>query len=195
MVRNRSLRPFLVLLLGAGLACVYYSKPFEPPVSTDQQKLFAAARRDVFPDQVRQDPDAYADTLVAWAGIVEDARLVPMGSDTALIISVAHHYFDWIEDHGAQAELFFLSSRGEGVFFIAKSVPQDSLEYWKAEAPQHVGKMLVAVGEPENQLKTSGSTEIPFADQFYVMFHEGAFHTDWDYGRHGPGAGAPGESR
>ena len=148
------------------------------------QKLYEQARLDVYPDDVRRDPQSYAGTLVAWAGVVQSAKVVQLPHGPALVLIVTHHYFDWIEDHGTQKEIYFLSPRGEGNFVIAAPIALDRLEDARKDAPDHVGKMLVAVGRPDAEL--GAGDQIVFASEAFVLFKDGAFRTDWiDYGRPG----------
>ena len=70
-------------------------------------------RRDVYPDDVRRDLAAHR-VEVAWAGLSREAvfRGAPAHDVT---VTMEHHYFDWIDDHSARPEHFFLSPRGEGL--------------------------------------------------------------------------------
>ena len=116
------------------------------PLPRWEAGYFAKARRDVFPSQVRQDPAAYQDALVAWTGVIVAIDYQGEGADRSVRITADHHYFDWIEDSGIQREKYFLSPRGDGRFAA----------YWRVGSPQDqqfvdqfaVGDMLVAYGNP-----------------------------------------------
>ena len=78
-------------------------------------KLLSEAQRDVYPDDVRADPARYRKATLAWPGIVVSAQ--PDALDAAQTeVVIAHHYWDWIEDHSIQRAKAFLSPRGEGEF-------------------------------------------------------------------------------
>lgn len=104
------------------------------------------ARRDVFPEQVRGDPAAFADTLVAWAGVIVSIEYRGEGESRSVRIIAEHHYFDWVEDSSIQREKYFLSPRGEGKFAtwwgVARPVDQKFIDQFA------VGDMLVAYGHP-----------------------------------------------
>lgn len=142
---------FVPLLVGVSLltcgcpGLVPGSRAYRP-LPRWEAKFFTQARRDVFPNDVRQRPDAYKNTLVAWTGIITNIDFFNDGSTRAVRFTAEHHYFDWIEDFGIQRERFFLSLRGEGAFAAA----------WRANTPEScqfveqfaVGDLLVAYGFP-----------------------------------------------
>jgi len=77
--------------------------------------ILTGARRDVYPDDVRKDPEAYERATLAWAGVVVSASAGEGHSEFWSVI-VEHHYWDWIEDSSQQKGQAFLSPRGEGRF-------------------------------------------------------------------------------
>jgi len=116
------------------------------PLPQWESKYAANARRDVFPKDVRQNPNGYTNTLVVWTGVITNIAFFRDGTSRVARITAEHHYFDWVEDISIQKERFFLSPRGEGLFAAA----------WRAESPEDrqfigqfaVGDMLVAYGYP-----------------------------------------------
>jgi len=111
-----------------------------------EARFFAQAKRDLFPNDVRQHPGGFTNTLVVWAGVITNIEIFNDGSSRVARFTADHHYFDWIEDISIQWERFFLSPRGEGAFAAA----------WRAESPDDqkfvgqfaVGDMLIAYGYP-----------------------------------------------
>lgn len=88
-------------------ACVgYYSKPFEPN-SSEGREAYNQAQNNTYPKQVRDSPDEYSNLTISWAGIVKGAQPLESRHGPAVAVFIEHRYFDWIEDHGAQPELFF----------------------------------------------------------------------------------------
>ena len=116
------------------------------PLPRWEAGFFDQARRDVFPEQVRKDPAAFADTLVAWVGVIVSIEYHGEGESRSARITAEHHYFDWIEDASVQRAKFFLSPRGEGRFAPCWGVadPRDQ----KFIDQFAVGDMLVAYGHP-----------------------------------------------
>jgi hypothetical protein len=139
-------------LLLAGLAALTTGCPGLAPGSRAyrpqpqwEAKFAAQARRDVFPNDVRQKPDGFTNTLVAWTGVIGNIEYLPDPPRMVRFYAV-HHYFDWVEDISIQRERFFLSPRGEGAFAVQ----------WIAQTPDDqkfvnqfaVGDMLIAYGDP-----------------------------------------------
>jgi hypothetical protein len=116
------------------------------PLPQWEARFSAQADRRVFPNDVRQHPDSFTNTLVAWTGIITDIEYLTNPAPRMVRFTAAHHYFDWIEDISIQRERFFMSPRGEGSFAVR----------WIAESPDDqkfvdqfaVGDMLVAYGYP-----------------------------------------------
>jgi hypothetical protein len=142
-----------VALLLAGIAVVTCgcpgivpgSRPYRP-LPQWEAKFAAEARRDLFPEDVRQKPDGFTNIMVAWTGIITNIEYIADAPPRFVRITAVHHYFDWIEDFGAQRERFFLSPRGEGAFAVR----------WIAETAEDqkfvdqfaLGDMLIAYGYP-----------------------------------------------
>ncbi len=179
-----------VLVLVAGLAggltgcATYSSQPYTPPAQTDRE-LFSKARKDVYPRDVREHPARYRDETIAWAGVVKGVEVFRSRVGPSVKVLVEHRYFDWIEDHGAQPELFFLSPRGEGDFMIFL---QPKGEMSSAEAARLIppGTMVVAVGKV--YLPTPADNKLPLAllTEYRQFIGRKWYRTDvFDYGREG----------
>ena len=119
--------------------------PYRPLPGLEKQ-LYNVAKRKVTPNNVRKLPDKYIKTLVVWTGIIKNIDSNKEQGTEFFQITVEHHYFDWIENRGAQKEMFFLSPRGEGTFIAAWSAG-NAQEY---EFIRHftVGDMIIAYGRP-----------------------------------------------
>jgi hypothetical protein len=111
------------------------------------EKQFAEkARRDVFPNDVRQNPDGFKKTLVVWTGIITNIEFSRDDVSRVVRLTATHHYFDWIEDIGIQSERFFLSPRGEGEFAVAwRAESEDDKKFVEQFA---VDDMIIAYGYP-----------------------------------------------
>ncbi|MCD6051346.1 MAG: hypothetical protein K0Q55_2750 [Verrucomicrobia bacterium] len=150
---HRTVPTVLLVLVLAGVVAFTSGCPRSAPGSQAyrplpqwEAKFFKQAKRDVFPNDVRQHPDAFTNTLVAWTGVITNIAFFNDGSSRVARVTAEHHYFDWIEDKSIQRERFFLSPRGEGAFAAA----------WRAGTPDEqkflgqfaVGDMLIAYGHP-----------------------------------------------
>jgi hypothetical protein len=102
---------FLLLLTGCPVA---YTAKYQGSSDTER-KLLADARRDIYPDDVRKDPETFRNVTLAWPGIVTSARPDPNDTQMSEVV-IEHHYWDWVEDHSIQKAKAFLSPRGEGEF-------------------------------------------------------------------------------
>ena len=131
---------FLILLSG----CSNEYKPSSPW----EQRVYSQSRRDLFPDQVRSDPAAYGNTLVAWTGILVSSE-IHRGDQPCVDLLVEHRFFDWIEDHGTQRQLFYLSPRGQGLFRASWPLKKE----WDLDAMAKLirpGDMMVVYGKPQS---------------------------------------------
>ena len=115
------------------------------PLPKWEAGFFAEAHRNVFPNDVRQHPDSFTNTLVAWTGVITNIEYLT-NTPPRVRFTAIHHYFDWIEDISIQRARFFLSPRGEGSFAVQ----------WVVQTPEEqkfvdqftLGDMLVAYGYP-----------------------------------------------
>jgi hypothetical protein len=134
---------FVLAIVTCAAGCFPYSKRYQP--AGDQEKqLFATARRDVYPDDVRGNVPAFDGQTLLWTGIVKAVRLTEDGLRFRMMIE--HHYWDWIEDHSIQREIAFLSPRGEGMFACDYHPKADV----KPEDVAHVEDMAIVYGIPKN---------------------------------------------
>src|SRR5216683_3245535 len=108
--------------VGLAACAGYSSRPYEPG-SPAGQEAYKKARKDIYPRQVRQNPTRYGDDTMAWAGIVKDVALFQSDYGPAVRVLIEHRYFDWIEDHGAQPEVYFLSPRGRYMSSLRRTKP------------------------------------------------------------------------
>ncbi len=164
------------------------SRAYTPPDKADRE-VFSKARRDVYPKQVRENPARYRDVNIAWAGIVKDVDVVRSKSGLSVVVLVEHHYFDWIEDHGAQPEVFFLSPRGEGNFMI---ILEPKREMTKDEARKLLpaGTMLVAVGQIYQPTASDKKYPLVLLTDYRQFIDKKWYRTDvLDYGRDGEPSG------
>ena len=134
-----------LLLLLCFLSACPGSRAYQP-LPVWEAKFFAEARRDVYPDDVRRSPESYAKTLVAWTGIIRRVEYRQEAGMDVARFTVEHHYFDWIEDRGAQREVFFLSPRGEGTFVTAWNITAAEEKQFIKQLAE--GDMMVAYGYP-----------------------------------------------
>jgi hypothetical protein len=135
-----------VVILTSGCSGIVPGSRAYRPLPQWEARFSAEARRDVFPNDVRQHPDAYTNVLVAWTGVITNIEYFTNASPRVVRFTAVHHYFDWIEDNSIQREKFFMSPRGEGDFavqWVAQS--QDDQRFVGQFA---LGDMLIAYGYP-----------------------------------------------
>jgi len=144
-------RTILFLLIAVSLFPVWGCPGIVPgsrqyrPLPKWEARFYAQARQDVFPQDVRQNPERFKNTLIVWTGIIKRIERVQHNSSPFVRFIVEHHYFDWIEDFGAQRERFFVSPRGEGYF---TAIWPDSEEDFPFLEQFSVGDFLIAYGYP-----------------------------------------------
>ena len=182
-MNSKSLISLLLATIISLTGCATYSsKPYEATTPSGEE-AYKSAQRNVYPGQVRQNPTQYADVPVAWAGVVKDVTLFQSKLGPSVRVLIEHRYFDWIEDHGAQPEVFFLSPRGEGEFVIFLK-PEKQLDVKEARKLIAVGTMVVAIGKI--YVKTAQDKTMPLAlmYDYYQLIGQKWYRTDvFDYGR------------
>jgi hypothetical protein len=145
------------------------------PENSREELLWAKARRDVFPEDVRRRIEAYRGELLVWPGIItlvhQDAG--NQGPSSTLII--AHHYWDWVEQPGGRQERVWLSPRGEGFFQCARPLTESAA---RADVRD---ELAVVYGYPERVLDND-IVHMRCVD--LRRFHRSAYATDvLEYGR------------
>ena len=116
------------------------------PLPQWEAKFAAEAKKDIYPNDVRQRPASYTNTLVVWTGVITNITTFGEGDKRTCRITADHHYFDWVEDFGIPPQRFFLSPRGEGAFAAAWGAVSSQDEKFLRQFV--VGDMLVAYGYP-----------------------------------------------
>jgi hypothetical protein len=148
------------------------------PASDWEETVAAGARRDIFPDDVRE--AGGSSELVAWAGIAESLEISEEDGVPTETMRVLHRYFDWIEDFGLQRECFFLSPEGEGEF-TAKWPLKKEWDLKLLQQQMRPGGMMVVYGRPE--LVDGDVVDLGTAS-YARYFPIEAYRTDkLDYGR------------
>lgn len=118
------------------------------PISDWEQTEFDRAERDVYPDDVRENPEDYESTVVAWPGTILESTIEEREDNIEAIFLLEHHYYDWLEDFSIQREKVFLSPRGEGLFTTSCLLKKDAdlAEIRDASAPEN---MAIVYGTPD----------------------------------------------
>ena len=171
-----------VTIVGLAACAVYSSKPYAP-LSPAGQEAYKTARKDIYPRQVKQNPARYGDDTIAWAGIVKDVQSFQSDYGPAIRVLIEHRYFDWIEDHGAQPETYFLSPRGEGEFMI---IVKPEKQFGEQEIAQLIpaGTMAIAVGKIHVKAAQDKTRPLALLTQYFQFIDRKHYRTDvFDYGR------------
>ncbi len=128
----RNKKSIFIILLTCCLAVLTAQSRHYKPMSDWEQSLYDAADRSIWPDDVRNSPGDYADTIVAWTGIVESYSVDESYDEfNVLWMHAKHHYYDWIEDLFYSTPIL-LSPSGEGYFttywLVNKSADLEQLQ-------------------------------------------------------------------
>ncbi len=89
-----------IALVGLVFVTAPGSRKWEPR-TPEGRELYGLARRDVWPSDVRAAPEKYRDAVVVWSGLVREHRV--SADQQRLRTVIEHHYWDFIEDKGAQS--------------------------------------------------------------------------------------------
>lgn len=168
-------------LLLASLSACSAAEPLTRPYTPEaewEKKLFTQARRDILPNDVKQNLEAFRTTVMVWTGISREIEVV----DEDISTTFEHHYWDWIEDYRGQQEVAFVSPRGEGTFVCKRSLfPTETPDQAQQSVPQ-VGEMAIIYARPL-ATRTDGSLLMDCNPSFRILPPGSFSTTTWDYGR------------
>jgi len=161
-----------------------YNIPYRP-ASRPEQIEQRTAMLDIYPDDIRANPGQYANTVVAWAGIIRSTDAEDIGSNIVHAVTILdHHYFDWEEDRMVNWQKLLISPRGEGTFRtewdLRKKTPDASVnDVLKFAAP---GKLAIVYGVPQ----TNEDNVVVLKYRYLRIVDNIHFSTnEFDYGRFG----------
>ncbi len=101
---------FSLTFLAGG--CVVGYQPLTPM----ERSAFQQARFDIYPDDVRDNPDKYRGENIAWAGIIQESEFYEQNDRYEIVLLLEHRYFDWKVDRTSSPNMLFPSMEGEGLF-------------------------------------------------------------------------------
>ncbi len=152
------------MLLLAG--CATYEKGGYHPKSAAEKKAFARATRNVNPDIVRNDFNAWAGIEVAWAGVIKEIDFKEAERAIHAAFYVEHRHFDWSD------KPYRLAAGGEGEFVAGQAVPKPAA-ISRLKTLAKLGDMVIVYGMPVRmrngiiQLKATSIRPIS-ADDFTI---------------------------
>ncbi len=144
----------VLTLLAAGLvtSCAYNAA--YTPADRPEKMEFGNDHKDVYPEDVRKDPAAYAKVRVAWAGVVVTNDASDDDSDDKITMHTVfeHHYFNWQVDDTAGCKRLLISPRGEGRFRMKWKMDRRIADASTGDAMQFAvpGSVAVIYGTPES---------------------------------------------
>ncbi|HEY79377.1 MAG TPA: hypothetical protein G4O09_09720 [Dehalococcoidia bacterium] len=138
-----------LLLFAFGCICAppMWSRSYEP-ISEWEQREYDKANRYIYPDDVREDITKYLSVTIAWTGVIKESTVYQTDEGPDIYDLLEHHYYDWIEDFGAQQERILLSPRGEGLFKTKWCVTKETTQAELDEMTEP-GKLLIVYGKPQ----------------------------------------------
>jgi hypothetical protein len=140
---------------------------------------------DVYPADIRRNPELYTNTAVGWAGIIRHTEAVT-GPDGLIhaVTTFEHHYFDWQEDRRFGRIQLNLSPRGEGLFRADWVLRRTDAAAGGAAAESFAGpgKLAIVYGVPERV--ENGTVVLRY--RFLRVVEAEDYNTNkFDYGRLG----------
>lgn len=164
------------------VSCIAPHSRFYQPISDWEKNEFINAKREIYPDDVRNNIDMYKDSLVVWPGIIQEYKTIQHNDKIELEFLFEHHYYDWIEDFSIQKAKIFLSPRGEGLFKASWFLNKDA-EMGQIESLATPGNMGLVYGVPQ-ELLNDGT--IVLKCTYLRGIEKQWYRTDvMDYGRKG----------
>jgi hypothetical protein len=157
------------------------------PVTKPDKIEFARDRLDVYPDDIRKNPAAYAGVGVVWAGIIRstDAREEDDGGRIVADTVFEHHYYNGVEYNTGHDIQLFVSPRGEGLFRVKWHLDKvgDNATADSAEEYAAPGKLALVYGVPE---KVNADGTVVLRYRYLRILGADQFSTNqFDYGRFG----------
>jgi hypothetical protein len=129
------------VLVGCATTGLMGTSPYHP--ANEKEKVeFDRANRNVYPDDVRKHMSEFKDTTIAWAGIIRESILTNEDGNVLVVLTIDHHYYDWILDFGTPFGTYWLSPRGEGLFKVRATYKSEA-DAIKFAAK---GNMVIAYG-------------------------------------------------
>jgi len=150
------------------------------PVSRWEKSVYTAARKDIYPNDVRASPGQYQDALLVWPGLIRNAVFDERGDTIWVDLTIEHHYYDWLVD--ATTRKYWLSPKGEGVFSASWPMPKE----WGIDNMREAiraGEMVIVYGRPQS----AGGGVVQFGHAEYIrVLPNSVYRTDiLEYGRPG----------
>ena len=174
-----------IALLAVPWLCACSSNLIYRPASGPERVEMDRDQLDVYPGDVRNNPDQYANTGVGWAGVIvrTDAK---QGDDGYIhaVTTFEHHYFDWEQDRRFCDIALNVSPRGECLFrtewVLQRTDANAGTE--AAESYASPGKLAIVYGVPEKV--DDGTVVLKY--RLLRVVDEDHFNTNrFDYGRFG----------
>jgi hypothetical protein len=178
-------RLIALLLAAAPFFCGCASNVFYRAGSGPENAEMKKDILDVYPNDIRGNPDLHTNAGVGWAGIITRTEAVT-GPDGLIhaVTTFEHHYFDWQEDRRFGHIQLHLSPRGEGLFrtewVLRRNDPAAGRE--AAESFASPGKLAIVYGVPE---KVEDGTVVLRYRFLRVVEAEDYGTNKFDYGRFG----------
>ncbi|MGD1086062.1 MAG: hypothetical protein ABSA47_15105 [Verrucomicrobiota bacterium] len=122
------------------------------PASKPERLEYARDILDVYPGDIRRNPDLYTNIGVGWAGVIQSARATN-GPDGLIhaVTTFEQRYFDWEQDSHWGGARLSVSPRGEGLFrteiVLRRAAPDADLA--SAEQFASPGSLAIVYGVPE----------------------------------------------
>jgi hypothetical protein len=142
---------------------------------------------DIYPGDIRQDPNLYTNVGVGWAGIIKSSKAVvaPDGTIHATA-TFDHRFYDWQQEKGlsVSGQGVNVSPRGEGLFqteaVYRPNEPGAGIA--NVEKKLSVGNLAIVYGVPE----TVADGTIVLKYRYIRVLEPGDFSiSEYDYGRFG----------
>jgi hypothetical protein len=116
------------------------------PHSVWERDVYHQSNFKIHPDDVREKLKRYRKEQIAWVGIIQEVEFYDNPANYEIILLLEHRYFDWNLDVTDDPQIFYPSTRGEGLFqttwFLKKSA---DLEYFSERFEPENLAMVYAV--------------------------------------------------
>lgn len=172
------------------VSCVQQPGPYQP-LAKPELKEYSRDRLNVYPNDVRDDLDAYTNTPVVWVGTIHssDAQDEDVGGKIRVETVFDHHYFNWRQLGAGRHAQLSVSQRGEGRFRARWYMVRKYPDAGAADAQLYAarGKLAIFYGVPVS-VDPDGTVVLHY--HYVRILDESDFTTEGKmYGRLGDPAG------
>jgi hypothetical protein len=96
------------------------------PQSNWELQEYSQTNFRIYPNDVREDLDAFKSSRIAWVGIIQESEFYENPDNYEVLLLMQHRYFDWEVDYSMTKSKYLVSTQGEGLFQTSWQLTKDA---------------------------------------------------------------------